>query len=113
MILDAYEGEGEENEEHCTKRWRELASTLLGEQMAPAPKKIEDDEEEEEPLPDESMAGGTAFSKMIDYEPEPEPDAEAGTDGDGDGEEDDEEEEWEEDEVSTQAPSPAHVQGCL
>ena len=75
MILDctgAYEGE---DEEHCTQRWKALAGTLLGETLAPAPRKIEDDEEEEEPLPDESMAGGTAFSRMIDYEPEPEPDA--------------------------------------
>jgi hypothetical protein len=98
VILDGQEGEGDQ-EEHCCKRWEKFARTFLGEQLEPAPAKLEDDDDD-----DEAQIPGSAAAAALEPEPEPEP--EFGQDASADqteghdeehGDEEEEEEEWEED----------------
>ncbi len=85
VILDGQEDEGDE-ERHCCLRWRKIAQVLLGEQLEPAPPKLEDNDEVE-PIP----GSADAAARALEPEPEPEPEPQEQY------AEDDEDEEWEED----------------
>ncbi len=91
VILDGQEADGDE-ERHCCLRWRKIARTLLGEQLEPAPPKVEENDDAE-PIP-----GSADAARALEPEPEPEPEprAESGEEEEY-GEDEEEDEEWEED----------------
>ena len=91
VILDGQEDDGDE-QRHCCLRWRNIARTLLGEQLDPAPPKVEESDGAEH-IPGSADAGAAAVWEL---EPEPEPEPRSDSGGEEE-EEEGEEEDWEED----------------